>query len=145
MIVIGGGSDALGALQAAAPGKPIFRAWLQPDAIVSARLVGRSVLAFAGIGRPEKFFASLASIGAGVAASRAFADHHMFTPREIEGLVARASARNLILVTTEKDHVRIAPAYAGQVLALPVTLSFEEPGGVRRLLAEAAAGRSPGA
>jgi tetraacyldisaccharide 4'-kinase len=133
VIVIGGGVDARSA-EIGAPGKPIFRAWLQPDAIVSAKLVGRSVLAFAGIARPEKFFASLASIGAGVAAARVFADHHLFSPREIEGLIADAAARDLILVTTEKDHVRIAPAYSRDVVALPVTLNFEEPRGVKRLL-----------
>ena len=121
----------------------MFRAWLQPDAIAAATLVGRSVLAFAGIARPEKFFASLAAIGAGVVASEVFADHHLFRPREIERLIAEASARDLILVTTEKDLVRIAPAYAAEVVALPVTLTFEEPRGVRRLLAAIAASRAP--
>ena len=143
MIVIGGGGDAARSVEFAAPGRPVFRAWLQPDAMVSATLVGRSVLAFAGIARPEKFFASLASIGADIAASRVFADHHMFSSREIERLIAEASARDLILVTTEKDLVRIAPAYADEVVALPVTLTFEEPRGVRRLLATTAASRAP--
>ena len=131
-------------IESAAPGKPIFRAWLQPDAIVSAKLVGRSVLAFAGIARPEKFFASLASIGAG---RRRLADFrrppHVQLRAKSRRLIADASARDLILVTTEKDLVRIAPAYAADVVALPVTLSFEEPRGVRRLLAAAAASHAP--
>jgi tetraacyldisaccharide 4'-kinase len=143
MIVIGGGADAVRSVESAAPGKPVIRAWLQPDAIASAKLVGRSVLAFAGIARPEKFFASLASIGAAVAASRVFADHHLFSAREIERLIAEASARDLILVTTEKDLMRIATAYAAEVVALPVTLTFEEPRGVRRLLAAASASQAP--
>jgi tetraacyldisaccharide 4'-kinase len=142
IILIGGGADAVERVEAAAPGKPIFRAWLQPDAIVAAKLVGRSVLAFAGIARPEKFFATLASIGASIAASRVFADHHRFSAREIERLIADAAARDLILVTTDKDFVRIPPVNAREIVALPVTLNFEEPLGVRRLLA-AAASRVP--
>ena len=140
LIAIGGG-DSVASLAEAAPGKPILRARLRPDAVVASELIGRSVLAFAGIARPEKFLATLAEIGARVAATRLFADHHVFTPREIEALLARAAARNLILVTTEKDQARIAPEYASEMVALPVTLKFDQPEAVRRLLAAAVLGR----
>ncbi len=143
IVLIGGDIDALGAVYDAAPGKPVFRARLQPDAVVSAGLIGRRVLAFAGIARPEKFFASLASIGASVVEARVFADHHAFSQLEIEALLSEASARDLIAVTTEKDHVRIARAYAREILALPVTLNFEDPRGLARLLAATAISRGP--
>ena len=133
--------DSLGDLYDAAPGKPVFRARLQPDAVVAARLIGRPVLAFAGIARPEKFFASLSSIGASVAATRVFPDHHPFTSTEIEALLAEASDRDLVLVTTEKDHVRIAQIHARAIVALPVTLNFEDPRAVARLLAASAISR----
>jgi len=139
LIAIGGG-DSVGSLVEAARGKPILRARLRPDAVVASDLIGRSVLAFAGIARPEKFFATLAEIGARVAAKRVFADHHFFTAREIEALLSLAAARDLILVTTEKDQARIAPEYAREMVALPVTLRFDEPEAVRRLLAAAVEG-----
>ena len=121
--------------------KPLFRARLEADAIVGAGLVGRPVLAFAGIARPEKFFATLEALGAGVASRRVFPDHHRFDPREIEAMVAEAAARGLTPVTTEKDHVRLTPAQRQAVVALPVTLRFEAPDRVAQLLREAMAQR----
>ena len=140
-VVIGGADDAFPAYRRLAPQKPIFRARLEADAIVGATLVGRPALAFAGIARPEKFFATLEALGARVAVRRRFADHHPYARREIEALIAEAAARGLTLATTEKDFVRLAPAYRQAVLALPVSLRFETPGTVAALLAAALAAR----
>ena len=142
-VVLGGPPGALSELRALAPDKPIFAAALEADAIVGATLVGRPVFAFAGIARPEKFVATLENLGARVAARRQFADHHAYDEREIEALLAEAAARGLTLVTTEKDHVRLAPAHRKAVLALPVTLRFETPEPVKALLREALAARRP--
>lgn len=138
-VVIGGGPDVSAALRALAPDKPVFRARLEADAIVGAELVGRPVLAFAGIARPEKFFATLEGLGARIAVGRRFADHHAYEEREIQALIAEAAARGLAPVTTEKDHVRLAPAYRRAILALPVVLRFESPERVAGLLSEALA------
>jgi tetraacyldisaccharide 4'-kinase len=140
-VVVGGADDAVAALSALAPGKPIFRARLEADAIVGAELVGRPVLAFAGIARPEKFFATLEGLGARVAVQRRFADHHAYDAREIEALLAEAAARGLTPVTTEKDHVRLAPVQRRAILALPVTLRFETPERIAALLGAALAAR----
>jgi tetraacyldisaccharide 4'-kinase len=140
-VVIGGGADALAALSALAPDKPIFRAALAPDAVVGATLVGLPVLAFAGIARPEKFFATLEAIGARAAVRRRFPDHHRYARPEVEALIAEAAARGLTPVTTEKDHVRLAPATRKAIVALPVTLRFETPAPVAALLSEALAAR----
>jgi tetraacyldisaccharide 4'-kinase len=140
-VVVGGAHGALAAFRAPAPEKPIFRAELEADAIVGATLVGRPVLAFAGIARPEKFFATLEAIGARVAVKRRFADHHAYGAREIVALIAVADARGLTPVTTEKDHVRLAPGYRRAILALPVTLRFQTPKIVAALLSEALAAR----
>ncbi len=140
-IVVGGAAEAMAALGALAPEKPIFRANLEADAIVGAKVVGRPVLAFAGIARPEKFFTTLEALGARVAIKRRFADHHAYGAREIEALIAEALERGLTPVTTEKDQVRLAPEFRGATLALPVTLRFAAPERIAALLGEALAAR----
>ena len=67
----------------------------------------RPVVAFAGIGRPEKFFETLEDAGCTVIARYAFADHHRYKPGEIAAIVAYAKERDALPVTTEKDHVRL--------------------------------------
>ena len=139
LIVIGGDEAAALAVSAAAPGKPILRASLEPDALAVAPLIGREVVAFAGIARPEKFYATLRRIGAQVVATRDFPDHHVFTAREIEALIDEAARRGALLATTEKDRVRLTARQAQAVVTLPVTLRFDEPAAVR----EHAAHRHP--
>ena len=82
---------------------PVVRARLQPDAGVIAALGSAPVLAFAGIGDPEKFFATLADAGIAVAATRSFADHHRYTQAEAQALCDDADRQGLALITTEKD------------------------------------------
>jgi tetraacyldisaccharide 4'-kinase len=121
------------------PAKPLFRARLEADAIVAAGLIGRPALAFAGIARPEKFFATLEAIGATVAGRRAFPDHYVYSARDIAELAAVANRRGLTLVTTEKDYVRLAAGQRAGVRALPVTLRFDAPERVAASLREALA------
>ncbi len=134
LIVIDGDEAAIGAIAALARDKPLMRATLEPDALAAAPLIGREVVAFAGIARPEKFYATLRRVGAQIVATRDFPDHHPFTPRQIEALIEEAGRRGALLATTEKDGVRLAPRHARAVVTLPVTLRFEEPGLVRSML-----------
>ncbi|MCF4129114.1 tetraacyldisaccharide 4'-kinase [Methylobacterium sp. SyP6R] len=113
-------------------GLPALRCRLVADPAAAEALRGRRVLAFAGIGRPEKFFATLREIGADLRETRAFPDHHAFTAAEAEALAAEAAAKNLLLVTTEKDRMRW-PA-ARPVTTLPVVLALDEPEAFRDLL-----------
>ena len=97
------------------------------------------MLAFAGIGDPEKFFATLDEAGIAVAARRSFADHHRYTRAEAHELCEEATRAGLTLVTTEKDMVRLAEDeeaadLAARAQALPVTLSIEDEGAFRRLV-----------
>ncbi len=94
------------ALAAQAP-CPVFRGRTVPDPDIAASLAGKKVMAVAGIGRPQKLYDSLESIGAEVKIGRAFEDHHTFDRHEIETLVAEGAQNGLTLVTTTKDHVRI--------------------------------------
>lgn len=124
LLVIGPGRPGEGlAAEARSRGLPVFRAVLAPDPDAAEALRGRPVLAFAGIGRPEKFFDTLRALGADVAGTRAFPDHHAFAAAELDALRA-AAARGLTLVTTEKDRVRLPRDFPA--LALPVRLAVED-------------------
>jgi tetraacyldisaccharide 4'-kinase len=111
--------------------KPLFVSQLMPETAVSAMLRGQRVLAFCGIGRPEKFAETLREIGAEIVALRAFADHHAFTETEAEALLAEAQNLGAMLVTTEKDAMRLAGGPAREALrqaatVLPVSVALPE-------------------
>lgn len=69
---------------------------------------GKRVAAYAGIGVPERFFTTLRTAGAEVCAAVAFPDHHTFTAADATRLMALAQTHGAMLVTTEKDKVRLA-------------------------------------
>ena len=109
--------------------KPIFRSHLVPE---SDALNGQRVFAFAGIGRPEKFVASLEAAGAIVTGTHFFADHHFFRGGEIAALRVRADGA--CLVTTEKDFIRLCDKDRAGVSVLPVRAAFENEAALDRLL-----------
>jgi tetraacyldisaccharide 4'-kinase len=132
LVVVGNGtaSEAVAA-EVAGLGKPVLHAHLMPDAASVASLRGKRVLAFAGIGDPARFFATLEASGIEVVRRRAFADHHPFAQTEIEGLVAEATRDGLTLVTTEKDLARLrqaggVPDWAQAIVPFAVTLAFDD-------------------
>lgn len=90
------------------------------------------VLAYAGIANPERFFSLLGRLGARVVDKASFADHHAFSETDAEDLLRRASARGATLVTTEKDHVRLAGQSGrrgtlyGASRTLPIRLEFDD-------------------
>jgi tetraacyldisaccharide 4'-kinase len=140
LVVVGAASRGLTIAERARTRKiPVFQAQLRPDADFIARLAGRRVLAFAGIGDPEKFFASLAEAGIALAGTRSFPDHHRYTPEEAGALCNQAERDGLVLVTTEKDLARLSgedQQLAGRAKALPVTLAFEDGAPFKSLLLE---------
>ena len=129
------GSDHRDALAALGPhGLPVIDADLVPGDEIQA-LRERPVVAFAGIGRPEKFFETLAENGCTVVARHAFADHHRYKPDEVTAIIEHARERDAVPVTTEKDHVRLPPDMKEMVRTLSVTLAWHDPEEPGRLLA----------
>ncbi|MFM9889081.1 MAG: tetraacyldisaccharide 4'-kinase [Rickettsiales bacterium] len=105
--------------------KPIFRANLMP--IIDPQMLReKRWLAFAGIGRPDKFYALLREAGATLAATRDFADHHPYSTADLDQLLAEAARLDASLITTAKDAVKIPAQYRAEVTILPVALHFED-------------------
>lgn len=107
------------AIRALAGGKPLLRAELILD---RAAVPTGPLHAFAGIGRPERFFGSLARAGGAVASARAFPDHHPYTEGDIAPLIEAARTEDATLVTTSKDLVRVPPALRSSVVAVPARM-----------------------
>ncbi|WFU42496.1 tetraacyldisaccharide 4'-kinase [Bradyrhizobium sp. CB82] len=139
LVLIGDGHAADGIAAAiAGRGKPVLRARLKPEAASVAGLFGKSVLAFAGIGDPERFFRTLRASGIHVARTRPFADHHMFSKAEIDAMVEEAGREQLTLVTTEKDLARLRgmAGLAAAIVPFAVTLEFDDGAALRRFVSD---------
>jgi tetraacyldisaccharide 4'-kinase len=142
LIVVGEGAAAKAiAAEIAGRGGLVLKAYLKPEAVAIERLAGRRVLAFAGIGDPGRFFRTLRGSGVEVLHERAFADHHPFSPSEVEDLIAESKRDALILVTTEKDLARLRsgnelPDWARDIVPFAITMEFEEPARLRTFLAD---------
>jgi tetraacyldisaccharide 4'-kinase len=143
LLVVGDG-NAASALEgfARSRGRPVLHGRLVPDAAAVTALKQRQVFAFAGIGDPEKFFATAEAAGIAIAARRSFPDHHDYTAEEAAALVMEAEHQGLPLLTTEKDHARMSgnpalTALQARAMVLPVTLVVEEAEELRKLALDA--------
>ncbi len=112
---------------------PIFNAKIVPHALQS-ELVGEKVIAFAGIGRPEKFFKSLEEARADVVEKVEFSDHYNYTQKDIMQLVERATLQGAALVTTRKDYVRLPADARMMTTVFDIDLIFENPHAIKQLV-----------
>lgn len=126
------GADETNALAQLPPGLPVYRADLQPLCVES--LARRPVIAFAGIGRPEKFFRSVLALGAELVDTHAYPDHHVYSPRDITALLGQTSSTGAKLVTTAKDFVKLPPSLRVACLVVQARLAWEDEAGWDTLL-----------
>ncbi|GAB4364242.1 MAG: tetraacyldisaccharide 4'-kinase [Oricola sp.] len=143
LLRIGDGEAGTSVVRAAArAAKPVVRADIVP--VPLPELESKPLLAFSGIGDPDKFFDTLRGMGHWLTMTRAYGDHHFFTEADAEDLLLRADLESLDLVTTEKDAVRLTHTQGplGELRrrahVLPVGMVFESPAALDALIAEVA-------
>jgi tetraacyldisaccharide 4'-kinase len=118
------------------PDLTLCTAEIAPDPTDLAALPPK-ILAFAGIGRPEKFFETLHHAGHTPADTIAFPDHHRFTERDLHRIHQRADACGATPVTTQKDFARLTAAQRSVILQLRIRLLWQDAPMIERLLDEA--------
>ncbi|WP_291843009.1 tetraacyldisaccharide 4'-kinase [Maricaulis sp.] len=109
---------------------PVFHAWLEP----AAPPPPGKLVAFAGIGRPQKFFDALVAAGGDLGEVAVYGDHHAFSAGDLRHLDALAAAHEAQLITTEKDWVRLPADARTRIAAWPVRATFANPGALDGLL-----------
>lgn len=106
---------------------PVLRAHIQPKASPPRG----PLIAFAGIGRPQKVFDALTAHGAELSETVPYPDHHTYSDSDIKYLMKLAEERGAQLVTTEKDHARLLSRQPSEILdritPWPVEAVFEKP------------------
>ena len=134
------GEDTTGIADYLPSGIPILQAFLEPG-VDAVYLHQRKVLAFAGIGRPEKFFETLDRVGARIVDTHSFDDHYLYQPSDIQKILDAAFARGALPVTTEKDAMRLTPHQRQQVNVLRIGVTWKDESALQALL-KGAVGRS---
>jgi tetraacyldisaccharide 4'-kinase len=127
------GEDRCAALAQLPGSLPVLRVDLKPHADDLAALPPR-LLAFAGIGRPEKFFATLIAAGHPPVETSSFPDHRPYTAQDIAALRARAAALGAGLVTTAKDYARLPAEWRDGIAVLRVRLVWQDEAAIHNLL-----------
>jgi tetraacyldisaccharide 4'-kinase len=125
------GHDDTEALASLPASLTLLRASLHADA---SGLTGRRVVAFAGIGRPSKFFATLAQAGADIVGQAGFPDHHRYGARDLDGVFRQAAKLGAEVWTTPKDAVRLPAGVLAQVNVAGVRLAWDDELAIEGLL-----------
>jgi tetraacyldisaccharide 4'-kinase len=127
------GDDVTDAAAEAGGRLPVFHARLVPHPDAKA-LGGRRVVAFAGIGRPQKFFNTLREIGCEIVCTHEFVDHQPYKPEQVMAICEEAAALDALPVTTEKDLVRLPSEARAMVTSVAVSLQWAQPEAVKTFL-----------
>jgi tetraacyldisaccharide 4'-kinase len=112
---------------------PVLRGKLAPSRSAQG-LRGERAIAFAGIGRPEKFFETLTELEVKLLETRSFGDHEPYRGEDLIDLIARAEKEDALLLTTAKDHVRLPEELRLMVRRVDVDLVWDDPDALEALL-----------
>ena len=119
------GEDETGLAARMARPTDVFAASLRPQASIIESLGDTPLLAFAGIGRPARFFRTLETLGGNVVKTLSFADHHPYSQQDLTQLQEDAQRHGAEMITTQKDWMRLPSDWRPRVTMLPVTLDIE--------------------
>ena len=108
---------------------------LSADLVPTATDISGKVLGFCGIGRPDKFDMTLRGLGLDVVDMYPFPDHHPYNLADLERLTRAAQDNDAILVTTQKDYVRLPTDFAKDVRVIHVTAQLADQGALRARIA----------
>lgn len=126
------GPDETGALLALPRDLPVYRADLEPTC--NRTLYSQPVIAFAGIGRPSKFFRSVEALGAEIVTTHEFPDHYIYSRGDAQRLLRQAENYKALLITTEKDFVKLPDFLRRNCLVVSVNLAWKDEGAWEALL-----------
>jgi tetraacyldisaccharide 4'-kinase len=87
---------------------------------------GKKVIAFAGIAMPEKFFKTLEDNGYHLFAHHAFPDHHVYRHGELDSIVSTSKTKNLSVITTEKDWIRLSDKWKSKISYLKIAVVLDD-------------------
>jgi len=85
----------------------------------------KKIIAFAGIGNPVNFFNLLKENNINTIEEIKFPDHYNYSEKELENLINKAKENNTILLTTEKDYLRISENYKQNINYLKIQVEME--------------------
>lgn len=102
---------------------PVFQGKIVP---VPPEFSERRAIAFAGIGRPEKFYQSLRELGFDLLETTDFPDHHFYSRAELQELIKKARQKQAVLITTSKDYVKIPADLRPRFQVLEITIEWNQ-------------------
>lgn len=104
---------------------PIMTGNVVADPTIIADLGDAPLLAFAGIGRPQRFFRTIEKVGGNIVQSLAFADHHPYTQSDLTRLQEDSIRLGASLITTQKDWIRLPSEWRERISFLPITMQTD--------------------
>ena len=120
------GEDKTGLATTILQALPLVHATLQPDQAIIDELADVPLLAFAGIGRPERLFVTVRQSGGNLVHWLAFADHHAYSQHDLTKLQEDASRLGAMLITTQKDWVRLPIEWRERIRSIRVTVELDD-------------------
>ena len=110
---------------------PVFKGKIKP---ISPSPLTYDIVAFAGIGRPAKFYQTLRECGFNIVASRDFPDHHFYNQAELSELLDLGTRHKAPVYTTAKDFVKIPPRLQNKFKVLEIAVEWENPADMANFL-----------